>query len=308
MSSLEPFLKRSLVILLFLGLTEACVPRQVAMEEKIKLLKGIVGLMSRLSPDGFRQNIISSSKTSPLVTTPDRTEEEMKILKQILGLLSLQVLNEETSNCKEEVKSSPATTTAKALVRSSGWSFWRCAYMMVTFLFVSYNKGDWCYCHYCNPDLDLRYCMAGKRISTFATGSPDRRQRGLKGPSFMFWAWPPTVPFQSRRLEVKARDCARREARGSPLSRCPRALCRLVRTVACAVSALSPLGAPGARLRAPGEARGRSLTGLQVALGAEASCPEGTPAGPEGECAGAGPQLLSGSEAAVRRRTQERSR
>ncbi|XP_055477895.1 epididymal protein 13 [Psammomys obesus] len=156
MSSLEPFLKRSLVILLFLGLTETCVPRQVAMEEKSKNCRYLIGLMSRLSPDGFRQNIISSSKTPPLVTTPDRTEEESKYCEKILGLLSLQVLNEETSNCKEEVKSSPATTTARALMRSSGWSFWRCAYMMVTFLFVSYNKGDWCYCHYCNPDLDLR--------------------------------------------------------------------------------------------------------------------------------------------------------
>ncbi|XP_052028078.1 epididymal protein 13-like [Apodemus sylvaticus] len=91
---------------------------------------------------GFRQNIISSSTTPPLVTSA--------------GLLSLQVLNEETSNCKEEVKPPPATTTARGLVRSSGWNFLRCAYMVITFFFVSYNKGDWCYCHYCNPDLDLR--------------------------------------------------------------------------------------------------------------------------------------------------------
>ncbi|GAB1291526.1 Epididymal protein 13 [Apodemus speciosus] len=86
MCRLEPFLKRSLVVLLFLGLAEACVPR----DEK--------RLMSRLSTD---------------------------VLKRIL---------EETSNCKEE----------------------ECAYMVITFFFVSYNKGDWCYCHYCNPDLDLR--------------------------------------------------------------------------------------------------------------------------------------------------------
>ncbi|XP_052025454.1 epididymal protein 13-like [Apodemus sylvaticus] len=105
---------------------------------------------------GFRQNIISSSTTPPLVTSPDNSEEESKSLKRILGLLSLQVLNEETSNCKEEVKPPPATTTARGLVRSSGWNFLRCAYMVITFFFVSYNKGDWCYCHYCNPDLDLR--------------------------------------------------------------------------------------------------------------------------------------------------------
>ncbi|XP_051063061.1 epididymal protein 13 [Phodopus roborovskii] len=142
MCRLEPVLKRSLVVLLFLGLTDACIPREVAMQEKSKKLKGILGLMSRLSPEGFRQNNISSSKTPSLVTTP--------------GLLSLQVLHEETDDCKEEVKSPPATTTARVFVKTSGWSFWRCAYMVMTFLFVSYNKGDWCYCHYCNPDLNLR--------------------------------------------------------------------------------------------------------------------------------------------------------
>nr|XP_031537557.1 epididymal protein 13 [Vicugna pacos] len=110
----------------------------VATEEKIKLLKGIVGMMSRLSTD-------------------DKTEEEIKILKQILGLLSLQVLNEETNGCKEEVKLSPATTTPKKPPKKkTRWSGLRCAYMMITFLFVSYNKGDWCYCHYCNPELDNR--------------------------------------------------------------------------------------------------------------------------------------------------------
>ncbi|KAL2762722.1 epididymal protein 13 precursor, partial [Daubentonia madagascariensis] len=60
----EPLLKMSLWMLLFLGLAEACIPREVATEEKINLLKGIVGLMSRLSPDGLRHNIISS-KTPP---------------------------------------------------------------------------------------------------------------------------------------------------------------------------------------------------------------------------------------------------
>nr|XP_038953181.1 epididymal protein 13 [Rattus norvegicus] len=143
MCRLEPFLKSSLAVLLFLGLAEACIPREVKMEEKIKLLKGILGLMNRLSPDDFRKNIISSSKTPPLVTIPDRTEEESKYCESILGLLSLQVLNEETSNCQEEVKPPPATTTARTLVRSSGWNFLRCAYMVMTFLFVSYNKGDW---------------------------------------------------------------------------------------------------------------------------------------------------------------------
>ncbi|XP_045388525.1 epididymal protein 13 isoform X8 [Lemur catta] len=116
----EPFLKMSLWMLLFLGLAEACTPQE-----------GIVGAMSRLSPD-------------------DKTEEE--------SLLSLQVLNEETSGCKEEVKPTLATGPSKKMLpkRKNGWNFLKCAYMVMTFLFVSYNKGDWCYCHYCNPDLDIR--------------------------------------------------------------------------------------------------------------------------------------------------------
>uniref|UniRef100_A0A8C9DHE3 Epididymal protein 13 n=1 Tax=Prolemur simus TaxID=1328070 RepID=A0A8C9DHE3_PROSS len=144
----EPFLKMSLWMLLFLGLAEACTPREVATEEKISLLKGIVGAMSRLSPDGLRQ--ITASLVSP-----DKTEEEMK---KILGLLSLQVLNEETSGCKEEVKPTLATSPSKKMLpkRKNGWNFLKCAYMVMTFLFVSYNKGDWCYCRYCNPDLDIR--------------------------------------------------------------------------------------------------------------------------------------------------------
>ncbi|KAM9756659.1 epididymal protein 13 [Dama dama] len=91
----------------------------------------------------------SSSKTPSLAPPPDRTEEE--------SLLSLQVLNEESSDCKEEVKFLPtATTPKKPLKQKTRWNGLRCAYMMVTFLFVSYNKGDWCYCHYCNPEVDNR--------------------------------------------------------------------------------------------------------------------------------------------------------
>ncbi|KAI4571022.1 hypothetical protein MJG53_013128 [Ovis ammon polii x Ovis aries] len=67
------------------------------------------------------------------------------------------VLKQESSGCKEEVKLLPtATTPKKPLKKKTGWNGLRCAYMMVTFLFVSYNKGDWCYCHYCNPDVDNR--------------------------------------------------------------------------------------------------------------------------------------------------------
>ncbi|XP_038489451.1 epididymal protein 13 isoform X14 [Canis lupus familiaris] len=127
----ELFLRMPLLILLFLGLAEACIPREVAIEEKIKLLKGILGMMTRLSTD-------------------DRSEEEMK------SLLSLQVLSEETSGCREEEKLSPATTPKKPPSKRTRWNMLKCTYMMVTFLFVSYNKGDWCYCHHCNTEMDIR--------------------------------------------------------------------------------------------------------------------------------------------------------
>ncbi|XP_014439046.1 epididymal protein 13 isoform X14 [Tupaia chinensis] len=94
----KPFLKMLLWPLLFLGLADACVPREAAIEEKsgstdcwfccppVQLLKGILGMMSRLSPD-------------------DRTEEEMKILKQIL---------EESSGCKEEEMTLAALSSSSA--------------------------------------------------------------------------------------------------------------------------------------------------------------------------------------------------
>ncbi|XP_029426059.1 epididymal protein 13 [Nannospalax galili] len=143
MCRLELLLKRSLLVLLLLGLAEACIPHEVAMEEKnstacassvtlvttapllVRLPSGIFGLMSRLSPDGLKQNIISSSKMPPLVPTPDRTEEEM-------------------------------TSSATTMTKSTRWNFLRCTYMAMTFFFMSDNKGDWCYCHYCNPELDVR--------------------------------------------------------------------------------------------------------------------------------------------------------
>ncbi|XP_058386775.1 epididymal protein 13 [Diceros bicornis minor] len=96
----EPFLKMPLLILLFVGSAEACVPRE--------------------------------------------------------GLLSLQVLSEETNGCKEEVKLPPTIIPTKKPQRRGGWSLMKCAYMMITFLFVSYNKGDWCYCHRCNTEVDIR--------------------------------------------------------------------------------------------------------------------------------------------------------
>ncbi|XP_045148622.1 epididymal protein 13 [Echinops telfairi] len=171
----EPFLKMSLLILLFPGLTETCIPREVAIEQKIadsspqkhqemgikgtnclgrklgqKLnlsLKGGVGMMSRLSTDGPPKDT-SSSGSSSLVPLGDKTQEE--------SLLSLQVLNEETNDCKEgkpQVTEHPIKVLPK---KKNSWNVLKCIYMMVTFLFVSYNKGDWCYCHYCNQDAEFR--------------------------------------------------------------------------------------------------------------------------------------------------------
>ncbi|XP_066228708.1 epididymal protein 13 [Saccopteryx leptura] len=97
----EKFLKLSLLVLVSLGLAEACVPRE--------------------------------------------------------DLLSLQVLNEKTNDCKEGVKFLPSTTpTTKPPRKRNKWNILKCAYMMLTFLFVSYNKGDWCYCHYCSTEVDMR--------------------------------------------------------------------------------------------------------------------------------------------------------
>lgn len=36
-----------------------------------------------------------------------------------------------------------ATTPGRPVQRRNSWSLLRCTYMVVTFLFVSYNKGDW---------------------------------------------------------------------------------------------------------------------------------------------------------------------
>ncbi|XP_059239195.1 epididymal protein 13 [Mustela nigripes] len=63
-------------------------------------------------------------------------------------LHSLRVLPEKLSLTTTAPKKPPAKRTR--------WNILKCAYMMVTFLFVSYNKGDWCYCHYCNTEEDIR--------------------------------------------------------------------------------------------------------------------------------------------------------
>ncbi|XP_069408594.1 epididymal protein 13 [Ovis canadensis] len=184
-----PSLKMFLLILLFLGLADACIPREVATEEKIKSRLQTQSLqipganqmdfgeadqplydeqaVSGCYDFFFFPSMVSSlaapwTQHSGLCTLEHRPASRTTLPSgwmtlEILGLLSLQVLNEESSGCKEEVKLLPtATTPKKPLKKKTGWNGLRCAYMMVTFLFVSYNKGDWCYCHYCNPDVDNR--------------------------------------------------------------------------------------------------------------------------------------------------------
>ncbi|XP_038489095.1 epididymal protein 13 isoform X7 [Canis lupus familiaris] len=138
----ELFLRMPLLILLFLGLAEACIPREVAIEEKIKLLKGILG---------FRHSD-KASKMPSLASPKDRSEEEMKRQRTPSARFMKKLPEEE----KPPEKLSPATTPKKPPSKRTRWNMLKCTYMMVTFLFVSYNKGDWCYCHHCNTEMDIR--------------------------------------------------------------------------------------------------------------------------------------------------------
>ncbi|CAO2627172.1 hypothetical protein LEMLEM_LOCUS19495 [Lemmus lemmus] len=179
MCRLEPFLKRSLVVLLFLGLAEACIRREGEVStHPPSLLGGILGLMSRLSPDGFRQNIISSSKMPPLVTTPGQQPPPLYKLSVVLGLLSLQVLNGDPSRPLSLVKSPPASTTARVLVKNGGWNFWKCAYMVMTFFFVSYNKGDWVRRTLLDGYLSV---YGGRRVKGKRGGEERMRREGTVG-------------------------------------------------------------------------------------------------------------------------------
>ncbi|XP_077769837.1 epididymal protein 13 isoform X4 [Canis aureus] len=96
-----------------------------------ELLSGILGMMTRLSTD-------------------DRSEEERQ---RTPSARFMKKLPEEE---KPPEKLSPATTPKKPPSKWTRWNMLKCTYMMVTFLFVSYNKGDWCYCHHCNTEMDIR--------------------------------------------------------------------------------------------------------------------------------------------------------
>ncbi|KAM7060132.1 epididymal protein 13 [Molossus nigricans] len=110
----EVFLKMPLLILLFLGLAEGCIPRTVAIEEKNswEVVRGSGRVELEAGTTGVRRTAVKHPPTTIPTTRPFR--------------------------------------------KRSKWNILRCAYMMVTFLFVTYNKGDWCYCHYCYTELDIR--------------------------------------------------------------------------------------------------------------------------------------------------------
>uniref|UniRef100_A0A0D9S665 Uncharacterized protein n=1 Tax=Chlorocebus sabaeus TaxID=60711 RepID=A0A0D9S665_CHLSB len=62
-----------------------------------------------------------------------------------LGLLSLQVLHGKSGDCAILFKPFSGTTPSRKPLpkRKNTWNFLKCAYMVITYLFVSYNKGDW---------------------------------------------------------------------------------------------------------------------------------------------------------------------
>ncbi|KAM8788772.1 epididymal protein 13 [Rhynchonycteris naso] len=74
-----------------------------------------------------------------------------------MSLLVLVSLGLAEACIPREVKIFPLTTpTTKPPRKKNKWNILKCAYMMLTFLFVSYNKGDWCYCHYCSTEVNMR--------------------------------------------------------------------------------------------------------------------------------------------------------
>ncbi|EFB21752.1 hypothetical protein PANDA_020226 [Ailuropoda melanoleuca] len=185
----ELVLRMPLLILIFLGLAAACIPRE---GDVCTLSPSALPFCLRLFPTPSISFYVWFSTCGSISTIPPFCAPSVALAATMLtlldgllsgilgmmtrlstdGLLSLQVLNEETSGCKEEEKLSLATTTPKKPpTKRTSWNMLKCAYMMVTFLFVSYNKGDWCYCHYCTTEVDSRYVMAGRgMLSTAGVG------------------------------------------------------------------------------------------------------------------------------------------
>ncbi|XP_031516247.1 epididymal protein 13 [Papio anubis] len=186
----EPFLKMSLLILLFLGLAEACTPREeetsdckdeatasVDCESSLPLpgnyqvKSWVIGLRAGKPREGKPEN----SGKPP--SDPDGGDERFKLGEksgqdrvrfgdvldvrcesQKAFLTAWDMVVTKKREAGSDVKPFSGTTPSRKPLpkRKNTWNFLKCAYMVITYLFVSYNKGDWCYCHYCNSELDIR--------------------------------------------------------------------------------------------------------------------------------------------------------
>uniref|UniRef100_A0A452VKS9 Uncharacterized protein n=1 Tax=Ursus maritimus TaxID=29073 RepID=A0A452VKS9_URSMA len=131
----ELFLRMPLLILIFLGLAAACIPRE--------------GDVCTLSPSALPfclrwAGSRGCSRQPPEVQPDDRTEEESEYRVLEITFLAGQAFSVHHSHRALPEKLSLATTTPKKPpTKRTSWNMLKCAYMMVTFLFVSYNRGDW---------------------------------------------------------------------------------------------------------------------------------------------------------------------
>lgn len=106
------------------------------------------------------------------------------------------------------MKSPPASTTARVLVKNGGWNFLKCAYMVMTFLFVSYNKGDWVR----RPRRDGCLSVYGGRRAKGRRGGEERvRREGTVGGGSLHSVanclvrlsfWDHQLPRNDRRLYI----------------------------------------------------------------------------------------------------------
>ncbi|XP_048185283.1 epididymal protein 13 isoform X15 [Perognathus longimembris pacificus] len=150
-----------LLLLLFLGLAGTCNSKK-ASEEKLKVLRGILGMMNRLTPEDRTEDEATTLKKETSIDckeavnpvnpmNPVNPVNPVNPMNPVSPVNPINLVN--PVNPMNPVKIPPMRPSP----RRSGWNFLKCAYMMVTFIFVSYNRGDWCYCHYCNLDLDFRH-------------------------------------------------------------------------------------------------------------------------------------------------------
>ncbi|XP_011909377.1 PREDICTED: uncharacterized protein LOC105582919 [Cercocebus atys] len=214
----EPFLKMSLLILLFLGLAEACTPREgnasshalcplctflqlgrfswAGFREKLLKSNGLLAshldihisldghggvTESRLLAPALGDTLVSASwflsrilcafgetllLQALLSSSDQRGSQESPVHGTVNGETAVagssragrEGYQHQSSPWFSPVKPFSGTTPSRKPLpkRKNTWNFLKCAYMVITYLFVSYNKGDWCYCHYCNSELDIR--------------------------------------------------------------------------------------------------------------------------------------------------------